>query len=168
MTKPVPEPEPNRRKDPSQEDSFQEDGATRTARADEPSLSGFWTGVFDTPDLSHEATPFHAVLVEREGWFSGESIEPNALSPEPTPELFASLEGCREGPDLAFIKIYEDAMGAGHTVRFEGSVDASGTKIVGEWCVVGPGARMGPFVMNRVSQADLDIVGCAVDVRARR
>lgn len=112
-------------------------------------LTGFWTGVFDASDSSFEATPFHAFLQEAGGRLGGETIEPNTMSPERIAELFASLEGWREGPEIAFVKTYEDAMGAGHSVRYEGAVDASGGKIEGVWTQGGAAGRSGPFVMNR-------------------
>lgn len=116
-------------------------------------LTGFWTGVFDAADASFDATPFHAFLHEEDGRVGGETVEPNTLSPERIEELFASLEGWREGEEIEFVKTYEDALGAGHAVRFEGAVDPSEGKIEGVWTMLGPKGRSGPFVMNKRENA---------------
>ena len=117
-------------------------------------LTGFWTGVFDTDDLSYEATPFHIFLYEEAGLIGGESIEPNTFSPDPASELFSSIEGWRDGAEIEFHKRYEDAVGAGFTVRFEGAVDGAASQITGVWTRLGSRpsaerpAHSGPFVMN--------------------
>ena len=122
-------------------------------------LTGFWTGVFDTADLSFDATPFHAFLHEEAGLTTGESVEPNGFSPDPITELFSSLEGWRDGAEIEFVKTYESALGAGFSVRFEGALGACGRRIQGVWTMLGAAPRAagvavtGPFVMNRVSGA---------------
>ena len=120
-------------------------------------LTGFWTGVFDTEDLTFEATPFHAFLNEEGGAVIGEMVEPNGFSPDPVAELFASVEGWRDREEIEFVKTYEDAMGAGFAVRFEGVVDEGRDSIRGVWSLLQPCKRAagialsGPFVMNRVT-----------------
>lgn len=120
-------------------------------------VTGFWTGVFDTDDLSFDATPFHAFLTEEGGAIHGEMIEPNGFSPDPISELFSSVEGWRDEEEIEFVKTYENALGAGFSVRFEGVVEAQKQRIKGVWSVLeseamGGGLSFsGPFVMNRVA-----------------
>lgn len=123
----------------------------------EAPLTGFWTGVFDTEDLSFDATPFHAFLNEEGGAVIGEMVEPNGFSPDPISELFSSVEGWRDREEIEFIKTYENAIGAGFAVRFEGVVEEREQRIRGVWTLIEPRKRAGglalngPFVMNRVA-----------------
>lgn len=113
-------------------------------------LSGYWTGVYDLPDPSYDPVPFNAVLTEVDGGMTGETVEPNTFSSEPSYELFASLAGRREGGLVSFIKTYEPAPMAGHEVRYEGVVNPELTRIEGEWTTVETGGGWsGPFVMSR-------------------
>lgn len=121
----------------------------------ELTLTGFWTGVFDSDDLSFDATPFHAYLKEEGGMVTGECIEPNGFSSDPLTELFASVEGWLEDREFEFIKTYENAAGAEFSVRYEGALDEARQRIRGVWKVLEGGtpakrvARSGPFIMDR-------------------
>lgn len=117
-----------------------------TEHATKSNLSGFWTGVYDYRDASMDAVPFNAVLTEAAGAVTGEVVEPNTFCSDATPEVFASLDGDREGERVSFVKRYEDRPGAGHIVRYEGVADAKLETISGTWAV---GGDSGPFVMNR-------------------
>ncbi|MEL6979579.1 MAG: hypothetical protein AAGM38_12985 [Pseudomonadota bacterium] len=116
-------------------------------------LTGFWTGVLDSEQARFEATPFHAFLCEEGGLLSGEMIEPNLFSPERVLELFASVEGWRDGGEIAFVKTYEDAIGAGFATRFEGALIRERSTIIGVWRRLGGPEESGPFIMNRAADA---------------
>jgi hypothetical protein len=110
-------------------------------------LSGFWTGVYDYPNASREPVPFNAVIEDVRGALGGEIIEPNTFSPARDRELFASLSGTRQGNAVHFIKTYEKVPRGGHSIVYQGTLDATGTRIDGTWQAH---ARWsGPFVMNR-------------------
>lgn len=131
------------------------DPHTQKDAGEEKLVTGFWTGVFDTEDMTFDPTPFHAFIHEEGGILTGEAVEPNGFSADPIPELFASLEGWRDAEEIEFVKTYEAALGAGFSVRFEGAVDLGARRIRGVWSIldtetVTPGlALSGPFVMNK-------------------
>lgn len=115
-------------------------------------LSGFWTGVYDYPDGSRQAVAFNVVIEDKDGTLTGEIIEPNTFSPVADRELFAHLAGAREGSAVHFVKTYEKVKRGGHSISYEGTLDASCTRIEGIWRAVG--VRLpwsGPFIMNRGS-----------------
>lgn len=113
------------------------------------SLSGHWTGVYDYPDAQGEPVPFNARLEEDAGGLCGETVEPNTFAHSTVDSLLASLAGARVGAEVSFVKTYEQIPGAGHSVRYEGVVNADLTKIEGHWRVDGVLGWAGPFVMNR-------------------
>lgn len=120
------------------------------------SLSGHWTGVYDYDNAPEgfEAAPFNALLVESGCALSGEIVEPNTFSPDPQVELFASLAGGREGAEVSFIKTYERATHAGHSVIYEGVVNGALTRIEGRWRIGGFWGGEGPFVMDRADAGE--------------
>lgn len=91
--------------------------------------------------------PFNAVITDSGGALTGEIIERNTFSPTTDPDLFASLSGTRNGSSVMFVKTYEKVPRGGHSILYEGTLDASRTRIDGTWKA---NARWsGPFVMNR-------------------
>ena len=117
-------------------------------------ISGFWTGVYDYPQAYREPVPFNAVITDSGGALTGESIEPNTFSTAQDKELFAHLSGTRDGSSVMFVKTYEKVPRGGHSIIYQGTLDASGTRIDGTWKA---SARWsGPFVMNRSSGAKVE------------
>ncbi len=113
-------------------------------------LTGFWTGVYDYPDGHREPVPFNAVIEDVAGALGGEIVEPNTFSSAKDRELFASLSGTRQGSSVHFIKTYERLPNGGHSLIYEGILDATWTRIDGTWSTTPPAWPLsGPFVMNR-------------------
>ncbi len=114
-------------------------------------ISGFWTGVYDYPRNYKQPVPFNVILTEDSNILRGEIIEPNTMSPVQNKGLFASLSGTRQGQNINFLKTYEGVPKASHSLLYEGTLDASHTKIEGMWRSVEHPSWSGPFVMNRSS-----------------
>jgi len=113
-------------------------------------LSGYWTGVYDYPRGDREPVPFNAVIKEVAGALGGEIVEPNTFSTAKERELFSSLSGSRRGKAVHFVKTYERVPKGGHSIAYEGRLDATGTRIDGTWRSMAANSTWsGPFVMNR-------------------
>ncbi|MBK9585861.1 MAG: hypothetical protein KA099_11530 [Alphaproteobacteria bacterium] len=113
------------------------------------SLTGFWTGVYDYPGNVDDAVPFNAIIIDIAGSISGESDEPNTITPAAVDRLCAQLSGLRDGPSVIFIKTYEQLPHLGHQLRYAGTVNSAFTKIEGQWNSIEDKSWSGPFVMNR-------------------
>ena len=90
-------------------------------------LTGVWQGLYSQ---TGEQTPFTATLMELGPHLSGTTHE--VVRDE---ELFATVEGRREGQAVRFVKTYDGSGGRTHSIRYEGRLSADGTEIEGRWTV---------------------------------
>lgn len=128
------------------------------------SLTGAWTGVYDYPTNADDPVAFTATLEETAGALLGEIAEPNTFADAAVDCLLSTISGAHADGQVSFVKCYEGLPGADHEVRYDGSVDAALTKIVGTWRIatdVVGGAWSGPFVMNRARPAAAEVVETA-------
>lgn len=109
-------------------------------------LSGEWRGIFNYPRLLPPGQ-FDAELRDHDGLISGLTREVHYDGSGAL--LHATLEGRRDGSQVAFRKTYDDYDDEYRTVRYEGQIDPSGDEITGHWMV--PGAWSGTFLMIRAS-----------------
>ena len=95
---------------------------------------------------------FDADLMEIAGALSGESVEQNTFRKDQGTELHAVLSGYREGTTVTFVKTYLGFLQSGDPTYF-GNVDASLTRIEGEWHFPKHPAQRGRFIMVREPNA---------------
>lgn len=116
-------------------------------------LTGFWTGVYAYPIASLAPVPFNMVLTETGGALQGECVEPDSTG-SGLGELFASIEGVRDGADVTFAKVYESSIALSHHLDYRGQANTALTRIEGAWtAIAGDGRRdwSGVFTMTRRS-----------------
>lgn len=109
-------------------------------------LTGVWNGQYDYA-FGYEPVGFMATLIEAGTGFSGGVTE---TAPDRTGaplDLFAVIDGRREGHSVNFTKTYGGSGGWEHIVEYEGTLSPDGNEIEGEWRV--PGAMNGRFMMIR-------------------
>ncbi|MBM3608476.1 MAG: hypothetical protein FJX29_08495 [Alphaproteobacteria bacterium] len=109
-------------------------------------LTGVWNGQYDYA-FGYEPVGFMATLIEAGAGFSG-GVSETAPSRTGEPlQLFAMIDGRREGFAVSFTKTYDGSGGWEHVVEYEGTLSADGNEIEGEWRV--PGTMHGRFMMIR-------------------
>lgn len=120
-------------------------------------LSGAWTGIFNYPQ-GMPSTGFTAKLRDLGGVLTGETLEPHHGG---AGMLGAMIEGRRAGRQVTFAKIYDALDGEHDSVRYEGTLDATGLEIAGRWHI--PTVWSGSFIMVRNSGAAVIIEAEAVN-----
>jgi hypothetical protein len=122
-------------------------------------LSGLWAGVYDYPDCEQQATPFNAIIHEVSGSFYGQIIEP-LLDIDDGGDLYADINGFRDGQQMEFTKTYERFAAEGFdTVLYIGTINDDFSKVEGTWTTVEEGGVWsGPFIMNRVPSEKAQVV----------
>lgn len=117
-------------------------------------LTGRWTGVYFYPvdadwnaDDDLPATPFTAELMDRGGYLTGATVEPDLTGPPGAPPIEATLEGDRSGLRIGFTKT--PAGRQTHTIDYQGEISADGDMIDGVWIIHGNWS--GTFRMQRRS-----------------
>ena len=108
-------------------------------------LSGEWTGIYNYP-VAVPPVAFEAVLQDSAGQISGSTTELASTSFGRDQRLDAVIDGRREGRDVQFIKMYEQADAEYDVVHYSGAVDPDGDEIAGTWLLHG---LSGTFLMIR-------------------
>jgi hypothetical protein len=109
------------------------------------SLTGVWQGRFSY--ASGRGCAFTATLMELGPYLSGSTHEPNESHRGDADDLFAFIEGARNGRSIRFVKTYDGSGGWSHSVAYEGKLSNDGTEIEGHWAIEGRAA--GTFLMLR-------------------
>lgn len=94
-------------------------------------LSGLWMGSFAYPGGAGPTTPFLARIEDRDGRFSGTTIEPDNVTGGK--ELEADLVGNRQGDAIDFTKIYRGAPVDLEPIDYVGRMSADGNQVTGVW-----------------------------------
>lgn len=117
------------------------------------SLGGSWKGRYDYAFVT-SGTPvsFDAVLTETAGTLRGETVEPNTFRSEGTDTLLAVLSGERSGSRVQFVKTYTDFETDDHPV-YHGQINATATRIIGQWYFPKTPGIKGTFLLARTVQA---------------
>ncbi|HEX8262610.1 MAG TPA: hypothetical protein VF547_07035 [Allosphingosinicella sp.] len=113
-------------------------------------LSGRWTGIYNYP-AEHPPNRFEASLREVHGALAGTVWERDAASPGGG-TLHALSEGRRDGPSVAFTKLYDDLERIADPIFYNGTVQPDGNEISGTWSIVG--VWSGTFLMIRSAGAE--------------
>jgi hypothetical protein len=116
-------------------------------------LTGEWTGSYVYVGELHPV-PFHASIRDHDGRLSGIIHEP-AEEWADVEEAHAVLTGERRGSAVNFTKIYDAIEFYPDPVRYEGTVDADGCEIAGEWHITGEWS--GTFIMTRPGREQEDV-----------
>ncbi len=125
------------------------------------SLTGSWSGAYRYPQGGHE-TVFNAQIEETAGAFVGATQEPNEILDTTDNILHGEIDGFREGASVAFTKFYNHGHdGARHSIRYEGSVDESLSRIEGRWIVRSDWS--GTFFMTRDDLGEEEAVELEVE-----
>ena len=125
------------------------------------SISGIWVGEFAYPAGLGPTTPFTAQIDDADGTLTGFTLEPNLIGTS-SEELSALIQGLREGSAVDFIKTYDGASDAAHSVDYVGRLSDDGTTITGVWSFE---AFDGTFEMRRQGSATvLEALETAADV----
>lgn len=106
-------------------------------------LSGEWIGTYSYPG-EIEPVQFRATLIEGSGLLSGETSEPGQ-TPTMGEVAHALIQGVRSGSRVSFTKVYDSV--EDDPVLYDGTVDAEGTEIEGNWTIIGQWS--GSFLMKR-------------------
>jgi hypothetical protein len=109
-------------------------------------LTGIWHGLYSYPRFE-QPVYFVATLISFANSFSGtthEAVEGRSGAPL---QLFASLEGVRDGTTVTFTKRYDGSHGWTHKVEYEGDLSADALEIEGTWSI--PCDWTGRFLMIR-------------------
>ncbi len=116
-------------------------------------LSGSWTGRYDYDNIAF-GTPvsFDVVLAETGATLRGETIEPNTFRTEATDTLLAVLSGTRSGSTVQFVKIYTDFEADDHP-SYQGQINATATRIAGQWHFPQSPNVKGTFLLARTAQS---------------
>jgi hypothetical protein len=109
------------------------------------SLTGLWQGQYSYP-IPLAPTDFVATLLEAPGWISGSTTEVANLGPRSGRTLYATLQGQRQGSQVAFVKTYEGDHRDYGVVHYAGTLSGDGTEIEGTWRTQG---WSGKFLMIR-------------------
>lgn len=113
---------------------------------DRRNITGLWEGTYVYPSYEGPTTPFVANLVDRDGDFSGSTLEPNlnGILGE-SEELEATIVGRRQDRAIDFTKTYDGTV-VGDSIDYVGQLSEDGTMISGVWS----NAEMdGTFEMHR-------------------
>ncbi len=114
-------------------------------------LTGAWFGRYHYPPGSRRPpVSFWASIVETGGSFEGVTSEPNTLG-HSSDLLGAILHGARSGRGVRFVKTYDGASDAAHSLIYEGELDAAGELLTGSWRATG---WSGAFEMRRTHAPD--------------
>ena len=108
-------------------------------------LSGEWTGVYNYP-AAMPPVAFEAVLHDSAGRISGTTTEIGPSAFAAAQRLDAVIDGRRDGRNVQFIKMYEQADEEYDVVHYSGAVDPEGDEIAGTWLLHG---LSGTFLMVR-------------------
>jgi len=109
------------------------------------SLTGVWTGRYAYP-RALAPVPFLATLIEFGGNFTGSIHEPDDTGTGAV--AYASIEGLRQGNEVTFTKVYDNAVSQHDLpIRYSGQLNSDATEIKGRWMI--PGHWSGDFVMLR-------------------
>ena len=131
--------------------------SVESARAEEPSLSGFdpsLSGVWDGKHIHNDgqATVQLSMIlhVDADICFGG-TEEPRTLGNPPAKKLYASV-GCEiiktpEGLQFKFKKTYDGQSGVNYSVIYEGLISPDARSVAGTWRQMTSGAS-GAFEMN--------------------
>jgi hypothetical protein len=119
---------------------------SRADSADPLVLTGTWNGLYSYPRVI-EPTPFTATLTENDGWLSGAIEEIARVGPTRGQPLTATLQGCRNGHSVTFLKMYDNPPPGYDAVHYSGDVNHDGSEIGGCWTI--PGVWSGNFLMIR-------------------
>jgi len=114
------------------------------------SISGIWVGEFAYPGGLGPTTPFTAQIEDLDGMLSGFTLEPNLIGAS-SEELGAMIQGFRQGSAIDFVKTYDGASDAAHSVDYVGHLSENGTTITGVWSFE---AFDGTFEMRRQGGAE--------------
>jgi hypothetical protein len=109
------------------------------------SISGIWVGEFAYPDGLGPKTPFTAQIEDSNGTLRGFILEPNLIG-SLSEELGATIQGLRQDSVVDFVKTYDGASDAAHSVDYVGRLSDDGTTISGVWSFE---AFDGTFAMQR-------------------
>ncbi|SLN34818.1 hypothetical protein [Pseudooctadecabacter jejudonensis] len=117
------------------------------------SLSGSWTGRYDYDNIAFGSpVSFDAVLTETAGVLRGEIVEPNTFRSQSTDTLLAVLVGDRTGARVQFTKTYTDFEADDNPV-YTGQINATATRITGQWHFPKSPQVKGTFLFARTAQA---------------
>lgn len=131
--------------------------ATATAHAAAPAdLAGEWQGQYFYPTGQDGSTqppvPFTARIEITGTTVSGNTVEPNTFGDRSAAQLRATLTGVVTASGrLQFNKRYDGTGGVNHSVAYAGTIDASGTRVNGNW--VTDGGYSGQFEMWQTHRA---------------
>lgn len=112
---------------------------------DSRNLTGAWFGSFGYLGTGQEDVSFIAALEEVDGAVSGTTSEPNSIG-DGSDHLSAVISGARDGGEVTFVKMYDGASDAAHSVAYAGTINDDGTRISGFWQLE---SWSGGFEMNR-------------------
>jgi hypothetical protein len=119
-------------------------------------LAGDWQGTYYYPanptGPTQAPVSFTAQLQVNGTTISGRTTESNTFGDKSSTFLYANLNGIvTTGGRLNFNKQYDGTAGVSHSVAYSGTLDSSGTHVVGNW-VTGTGFS-GRFEMTQARRA---------------
>ena len=86
---------------------------------------------------------------------TGEVEERGDRGDDRADQLAAMIEGDRVGSRVRFTKRYDDVARAYYGIRYEGTLNAEGDEITGEWTI--PGVWSGSFIMIRQPERTAEV-----------
>jgi hypothetical protein len=114
-------------------------------------LTGRWMGRYDYA-ATRAPVPFEVDLTETAGSLHGKIHEPNTIANAMGAALDAILDGSRDGAAVRFVKVYR-RFDQGDDPVYEGTVNATMTRVAGAWWFPLTPAWRGRFLMVRPVQA---------------
>ena len=116
-------------------------------------LTGTWTGIYDYDNVAFGApVSFDATLIETAGLLQGDIMEPNTFRSQSLDSLLAVISGMRTGSSVHFVKTYTN-FDAPENPVYDGTVNATATRITGRWHFPSQPNIKGTFLLARTQQA---------------
>lgn len=107
-------------------------------------LTGEWSGIYNYPRL-YPPNNFEASIRDAGGIITGVIRQPGEVMEPPSIVQHSVIEGCRNGSEVRWVKIYDDLTRA--TPHYRGTIQPGGDEIEGDWHI--PGNWGGTFMMVR-------------------
>lgn len=132
-------------------------GAGLGPRQEKKTLSGIWSGWYAYAD-GRDRVPFTAMISERDGAFSGSTLEPNTFAAGDGEELQADISGLRDGEAVDFVKRYTAGQNVhNQPILYEGETDPKLTIIRGDWSFEDDwGLLKGQFELSRMTTGGVE------------